>query len=237
MNLMKLIEGTYVLLEEAADDGAAAGGGSIIGSAGAEDSGAEGSAEEGSGDAGKDDAAGGADDEATGKPDGEEGKDDDSGEQEGAPEKYEDFVIPEGMTANPEALAEFQEFAKARNLSQKDAQEVLDYHSKEVAKLFTAQEEAWTEVKKGWVDTAKSDKEYGGTNFKENMKHVAVALKNLGTPELKDALDQTGLGDHPELVRFFYRVGKLVGEADFRTGNGDSTGQKDAASVLYPNMN
>lgn len=234
MNLMKLIEGTYVLMDEAADDGDAAGG-SIIGSAGAEDSEAEGSAEGGSDTA--DDAGGAADGEAAGKPDGEEGKGDESDEPEGAPDKYEDFVIPEGMTANPEALAEFQEFAKARNLSQKDAQEVLDYHSKEVAKLFTAQEEAWTEVKKGWIDSAKSDKEYGGTKFKENMKHVAVALKDLGTPELRDALNQTGLGDHPELVRFFYRVGKLVGEADFRTGNGGDAGNRDAASVLYPDMN
>lgn len=241
MNLMNLIEGRYVLMEEAADGdaGGAAPGGSIISDAGADvqDSGAEGSAKPEDGDAGKEgDVASGAEGKAAA--DAEAGKDGEgeAEESEGAPETYDDFVIPEGMVAAPEALAEFQEFAKARNLSQKDAQEVLDYHSKEVSKLFAAQEQQWQAVQEGWVKEAKADSEYGGVKFQENMKYVAAAVKQFGGDKLRDTLNQTGLGNHPELVRYFYNVGKAISESNIRTGNGGDAGDKDAASVLYPDM-
>jgi len=203
----------------------AAGDGNPDGGAAADDAGGEGAGEGQPGDKGKP-----SEGEGEGEGDGEE-------EYEGAPESYEDFEVPEGFNINPEALESFQEFAKEWDLSQEHAQELVDFHAKEVKSMMEDQQKAWTETRETWVKDARNDEEFGGQAFNENMKHVATAVNEFGSPELRQVLNQTGLGDHPELVRFFYRVGKLAGEGNFHTGQGGSSGETDPAKTLYPDMN
>lgn len=213
-------------------EGAPAAGGSVISDAG--EPGAEG---EGKPDA-TPEAEGNATSEGTTEETKPEGEAKAEGEEpEGAPDQYEMFTFPEGYDVNEEALEEFAEFAHTRNMTQSQAQEVLDYYSKNVEKLQASQAEAWEKTRNDWVSTAKQDQEFGGQQFNENMKHVATAVQKFGTPELKQVLNDSGLGDNPELIRFFYRVGKLAGEGEFHTGSGGSAGERDPAKTLYPEMN
>lgn len=216
-------------------EAAPAAGGTVIGGAG--ETGAEGEGDPGkTAEAGANTAGEGTTEETTqeaeGKPEGEG-----EGEATGAPETYEDFSFPEGYEVNQEALGDFAAFAKERNMTQDTAQEILDYYTKNVDAMQAGQAEAWDNTRKQWVDSAKKDEEFGGQQFDENMKHVATAMKQFGSPELRDLLNETGLGDSPDMIRFFYRVGKLAGEGDFHTGTGGSAGERDAARTLYPNMN
>lgn len=211
-------------------EGAPAAGGTLISDAG--EAGAEGEGKpEATPEAGDNAAGEGTTEENQAKPD------DDEGEPEGAPDQYEMFTFPEGYDVDEEALQEFGEFALSRNMTQAQAQEVLDYYSKNVSQLQESQAKAWEDTRNQWVETAKSDKEFGGQQFQENMKHVATAVKKFGTPELKQVLNDSGLGDNPELIRFFYRVGKLAGEGEFHTGSGGNVGERDPARTLYPDMN
>ena len=216
-------------------EGALDAGGTLIGGAG--ETGAEGEGDPGkTAEAGANTAGEGTTEEPTqeavSKPEGEG-----EGEATGAPEQYEAFTFPEGYEVNEEALGEFATFAKERNMPQETAQEILDYYTKNVEQLQASQAEAWEQTRNEWVDSAKKDEEFGGQQFQENMKHVATAMKQFGSPELRDLLNESGLGDNPELIRFFYRVGKLAGEGEFHTGTGGSAGERDAARTLYPNMN
>jgi hypothetical protein len=221
-------------------EGAPAAGGSLIGGVG--ETGAEGEGTPGNtAEAGANTAGEGTTEEPTQEAEGEpkgEGEGEGEGEPQGAPENgYEGFEFPEGYEVNQEALDEFAQFAYDRNMSQDQAQEVLDYYTKNVEQLQASQAEAWSKTRNEWVDSAKSDNEYGGQQFQENMKHVATAMKQFGSPELRDLLNDTGMGDNPELIRFFYRVGKLAGEGEFHTGSGGSAGERDPAKTLYPDMN
>lgn len=213
-------------------EGAPDAGGTLVGGVGetgAEGEGTPGEAEPAAGDA----AAAGENQDSATQPEGEG----DNDQPAGAPESYEDFKVPEGYELGSEQLTEFTEYAKANNWTQEQAQQAIDYHSKQLGATLQQQEEAWNETRKQWVDAVKADKEVGGQAFAENMKHVAVAVQKFGTPGLREILNQSGVGDHPELVRFFYRVGKLAGEGEFHTGQGDTVGEQDPASVLYPEMN
>jgi hypothetical protein len=43
------------------------------------------------------------------------------------------------------------------------------------------------------------------------MKDIAkLGLNAAGTPELKELLIQTGLSDHPEIIRAFYKAGTKI---------------------------
>ena len=58
-----------------------------------------------------------------------------------------------------------------------------------------------------------------------------------GTPELRDVLNMTGLGNHPEIIRAFYRAGKAISEDAFVSGSPRRADDMDAAKRMFPTMN
>lgn len=152
---------------------------------------------------------------------------------EGAPEKYE-FQIPEGAEVDEAGLAAFSNFAKKANLSQEAAQALL---SEMAPAMAQAQAEKITQIRNEWAESTRVDKEFGGEKLGENLAVAKKALETFGTPELRTLLDQTGLGNHPEIVRAFYRAGKAISEDTFVTGRADPKGAQSMAQRMYPNMN
>lgn len=138
--------------------------------------------------------------------------DDDKKPPAGAPEKYEDFKLPDGQIIKPETLEGFVPIAKELNLSQDQAQKLVDFQSGILAADLKAQEDAFTENRKAWLETARGDQEYGGAKFKENKAVATKAFQKFGSPELQKFFADAGLTSHPEVIRLFYRIGRLVGE-------------------------
>lgn len=155
---------------------------------------------------------------------------------EGAPETYADFATPEGVTLDPVVGAEFKTLAKELNLSQEKAQKVADLGAKMTAKLVADQTTAIKAAHTEWVGQTKTDAEFGGDKLAENLAVAQKAFAAFGTPALKSLLDKTGLGDHPEIVRAFYRAGKTLSEDNFVPAGTASGGNKSAAELFYPSM-
>lgn len=155
----------------------------------------------------------------------------DTAKPAGAPEKYE-FKTPEGVNFDAAVIEAFSATAKELNLSQEAAQKVLDNVGPIMAKR---QAESLQAAHDEWVGSARADKEYGGDKFDANLAIAKKALTAFGTPELTSLLRDSGLGSHPEVIRFFYRAGKRISEDTVVTGSiGVPAGKKDAASALYP---
>lgn len=173
------------------------------------------------------------------KPEGsEEGKaDGEADAPAGAPESYEDFTFPEGIVVNEELMEAFLPVAKELNLSQEDAQKLVDLQTANLAGSAQAQEDAWLGLNEEWVNAGKQDPEFGGANYDENVSVALQAIEHFGTPELSDALSTTGAGNHPEIIRFMYRVGKAIAEDKMVTGrSGAEAGQSSLAARLFPSM-
>ena len=153
---------------------------------------------------------------------------------EGAPEKYEDFKFPEGITADPAAVTEFTGLAKELNLSQAAAQRLLDLQSKLTGAAAKAEADAWDTTIQGWVTSAKADKEFGGAKFDENLAIANKFLAKHGTPALNEALVATGVGNHPEFIRLLVRAGRATGEdGKLLTGSAPNKGD-DILGAMYP---
>lgn len=153
----------------------------------------------------------------------------------GAPEKY-DFKAPEGMELDSALMEQFGTLAKEANLPQDHAQKLVDLYTAKVKDYAQQQQEAFTGIVKGWQDSAKSDKEFGGTAFDGSLKVAQSAMARFGTPELRQALAETGMANHPELIRIFWKVGKAMSE-DTLPNQSKPPIAASAAKVLYPNMN
>jgi hypothetical protein len=130
----------------------------------------------------------------------------DQAKPQGAPEKYE-FTLPEGIQLDDQGTAAFSEIAKELNLSQDAAQKVLDKMGPVIAGRHA---ETLAQAKAQWVEGAKSDKEFGGDQLGENLAIAKKGLDTFGTPELRTLLNESGLGNHPEIIRAFFRAGKAI---------------------------
>jgi len=158
----------------------------------------------------------------------------------GTPETYE-FKAPQGTEVGAPVLTAFSDVARELGLPQDGAQKVLDKVAPAIAAHQAAQLEAFYQDIGGlpttWEDAARKDAEYGGPAFEQNLAVTQKAIA-LGTPELKALLNKTGLGNHPEMVRWMYRVGKHFNEDAFVTGQNSSVPTApSAAQRMYPNMN
>lgn len=150
-----------------------------------------------------------------------------------APEKYE-FKAQDGVTYDDQVLTNFAEVAKELDLSQDAAQKILD----KVAPVMQARQvEAIEAAKTQWAESAKTDKEFGGDKLPENLAVAKKALDTFGTPELRTLLNESGLGNHPEIIRAFYRAGKAISEDSFVAGGKGVSQPQSTAQRMYPNMN
>jgi len=162
-----------------------------------------------------------------------EGEQEGEGKPEGAPESY-DFATPEGVMLDDQVVGAFSDVAKELNLSQESAQKILD----KVAPLMAQrQTEAVETARNEWAEASKIDKEFGGDRLNENLAVAKKAMDQFATPELRTLLNESGLGNHPEVIRFFYRAGKAISEDSFVVGGNAQSNEQSVAQRLYPNMN
>lgn len=168
-----------------------------------------------------------------------ESKDSTEAKAEAVPEKYE-FTMPDGVEMDSEMLAEFEPIAKELGLSQEKAQKLVDIQIKSLQKLQAAheiqQEEAFKEMTTQWATAAKADSEYGGAKFNENLSVAQKALKQFASEGLIEYLNSSGLGNHPEVIRTFVKVGKAISEDKFVVGGQGGARATDPAKVIYPNL-
>lgn len=167
------------------------------------------------------------------KPDADKSDDKKDGDKkpEGAPEAYE-FKAPEGAELDKEAVAQFEPIARELNLSQEQAQKLVDlYGSKVMPQLMKQQADTWQKQVADWGTAAKDDAEIGGDKFDGNLTRAKQAMDKFATPQLREFLETTGMGNHPELIRVFVKVGAAMSEDSLVTSN--EKGQRSAADVLY----
>lgn len=149
--------------------------------------------------------------------------------------KYE-IKSPEIGDINPVVLETYTKAAQELNLSQDAAQKMLDRLAPVMQEQVSQQVQ---EVRAEWMNSSKTDKEFGGEKLQENLSVAKKALDTFGSPELRQLLDSSGLGNHPEIIRAFYRAGKSISEDRFVAGSQPSAGSTgprtfdQLASALY----
>lgn len=157
----------------------------------------------------------------------------------GVPEKYE-LTLPEKALITADDLVGIASIAKQLALPQDRAGTlvtVLDAHAKAVA---AAQQKSLTDTVAKWGTEAAADEELGGKDGSKIAATTAVTDKfmtKFGTPELKEFLSKSGLGNHPALIRAFLRAGNAMKDDTIvitKDGGGSGGGgKKSTADKLY----
>ena len=147
------------------------------------------------------------------------------------PESYE-FAAPEGVPINESAKEAYAEVAKELGLTQSQAQAAFE---KLAAKGHASQVQQLDAMSKEWAEKSTADTEFGGAALQENLGVAKKALDAFGSPELRSLLNESGLGNHPEMIRLLYRAGKAVSEDKFVGGSPNASAPKASAKAFYSN--
>ena len=160
--------------------------------------------------------------------------------QNGAPESYAEFTMPEGVEVDSEMLETASAMFKEDGLSQEQSQKYVDMMAAKVQSITNGQVEAFNQQVSEWAEQSKNDKEFGGDKFDQSVATARRAIDKFGTPELNKLLNDHGVGSHPEVIRFMKRVGDLTTEDNpggitSQAGNKSTSGHasEGAVDVLY----
>ena len=151
------------------------------------------------------------------------------------PDNYE-FKTPEGAPLEGEFVGELSAVAKELGLSQEEATKVAELGVKMTKSFSVQQEQALERQASAWADAVTADKDIGGDKLPETLAIAKKALADLGTPELKDLLEKSKLGNHPEVIRFMAKAGKAISQDSKLVSGSRQTTIESVAQRMYPNM-
>lgn len=159
----------------------------------------------------------------------------------GKPEKPEGYQIgkpEEWPTETPydeKGEAWFRAMAHKNHLTAKQAQAMYAEYMNLYVGVAKQQKIDQETAKNTALETLK--KEWGGEEgWKANLTLADRALTQFGSPEFKKHLDDTGLGNHPEMVKMFVAIGKAMAEDTFVKGKGGGGNTEQTGVLTYPSM-
>lgn len=157
---------------------------------------------------------------------------------EGAPESYTDFTLPDTYKLDEGALTTFKELAKAKGMTQEEAQKTLDVFANHFKSQVDQNVAAFLETSKEWADQTRADKDFGGPKFAESQAAVGRVMERFADGEFVDILNASQLGNHPAVFRFLAKIGATISERPLDTSHGGDTSPsaKSVAEKLYPDL-
>jgi hypothetical protein len=154
---------------------------------------------------------------------GDTGTEGDAAEADTVPEDgvYK-LALPEGVEIDEAALAVAAPVFKELGLTNGQATKIAEVFANLRQAEGEQQAEAWVARNRDWVATAKADKTYANVGFDAAAKVANAAVRAFGDDDLVTVLNETGLGNHPALIRAFYKAGAAM--ANDTTERGTNAG-------------
>ncbi len=150
----------------------------------------------------------------------------------GLPKELKDYNIdvPKDLGFEEDRLNEYKAAAQKAGILPKQLQQMIAWHESDTKKVLN---EAETRVNQE-LQAAKDElkKEWGMAHDKK-MAQAQQVVKMLDDPKLVKFLEETKLGNNPQMVRMFSKLGEILGEKQVK-GIGDETGK--FGSVKTPDV-
>jgi|SRR5580693_4494544 hypothetical protein len=169
----------------------------------------------------------------------------------GAPEKYEDFKAPEGVKLDPVVIAKALPIFKELGLPQEGAQKLVDMYRELTAEAQAAPYKAYQDTVADWLKQSQDHPDLRGKLAPGGEVNVRIGKLLDGVPDAKlasdfrEAMDITGVGNHPAFIRMMDHFAKQLTEGTHVAGNGPSrhgqsapgaSTEPGAAAAMWPKL-
>ena len=138
--------------------------------------------------------------------------------------------LPEGIAWAQDALEKFTALAQEIALTPEQAQRLVDLEASYVRTERERADKAREEELRSWTEQTRA---LFGQNYEAEIARAVAAADAFGGEELRDLLAQTGLGNHPVIVRTFNEIGKRISEDTAAAGQAAPVRDKTFTEALY----
>lgn len=157
--------------------------------------------------------------------------------QEAPPLTVKDIVLPEGFegvdTASQEA---FVSILNEYKVPAEGLKKLVDLQTGIMKAASEKGSALWNQTQDTWRKEIMADAEFGGPRLNENLGQISRLIDKYGTSKLRDMMDLTGAGNHPEMIKFLTKVARdNLAEGQPVTGQ-PSRGERTHADILFPNQ-
>ena len=158
----------------------------------------------------------------------------------GAPEKYNEFKMPEGVEFAKDIQERAEPLFKGLNLTQEQAEKAAQFLAAESALAATKAEEGYKTYLDSLVTAAKADKEIGGEKLAESASQAKQFVQKFGRgdkgAEVIKVLDETGMGNHPAIISLFAKAFQAMSEDSPSKGEPNTAVSIPVEQRMYPTM-
>lgn len=129
--------------------------------------------------------------------------------------KFTEVKLPDGFEVDKKLQDRFAPIFHKHGLTQKQADgmrsDFMQYQIETIQASIQNQNQAH-------ADGEKALKAEWGDKYDANVKQAELALRRFATPDLLEALNESGLGSHPGIVKAFAEIGARMSEDQARGG-------------------
>lgn len=168
-----------------------------------------------------------------GKPNEDTGKAGGSEAGSGIPETYE-LTLPEGIESADDIVASVSEYAKENGLTQEQAQAQLNREITAEQSFLDAHVEQIKAINEQWLEEAAKHPEYGGEKWETTKARLDKMMGTYFNEKARELFNKSGLGNNPDLIEGFHKIGLLDAEDTFEMGQKPKK-EQSRAEVMYPN--
>ncbi len=152
-------------------------------------------------------------------------------ERMGRPEKPEDYKLekvelPKGLKADEAMEQEFLKVAHAKGLNNDAVNALHGWYMTEMGKQVVAAQRV---VKTTQAEADTAMREELGAGHAAAQAYMERGFQQFATPELSNLFRTSGMGNHPDVIKMFVKIGKLISEHPFVDGS--RGGQAETAAV------
>ena len=149
------------------------------------------------------------------------------------PETYE-FKLKDGTVIDGAAAEAFIPVLKELGVSQDGAAKLFGLYVNELDRQDGELTDVFKQQRTEWANSSKTDNEFGGDKFDDSLVIAQKAIAKFGSDDFKTLLEETGLGNHPEVIRAFWKIGTLISEDQTLLANRGAHDEKDVAALMFP---
>jgi hypothetical protein len=126
--------------------------------------------------------------------------------------KLYDIQVPKEAPVDEKFINNFKKQAWEAGVHPRHAQKMLDWYLKESSDILTEHQKVQETQRESQMMQLKNEL---GEKYNSTVERAQVAVKELAGKDwekFSQFLDQSGLGDHPQVIKMFSKVADLMGE-------------------------
>lgn len=157
---------------------------------------------------------------------------------EAVPQGRYSLTAPEGFEIDNVVMEAASPVFGEIGLTNDQAQKMVPLAIKFQERLLQRQQDEFDAIKSDWAKQLAKDPEIGGEKLKSTQRLAGAALEAAGVGkghEFRKLMDQSGLGNHPVVLKVFARLGRLVADQATKEQIARRAGTTTRLERLYPN--